>query len=437
MSNAIQNIVLLTIDSLGASRVGCLGYEGETTPNLDEVATDGTLYTSCIAQSSHTLESMPSLLCSKYPSKFDAPPTLPPSFQTVASELSDLGFATAGFHSNPYISRAYGFHRGFDTFDDSLPLARNKVMVFLHRVYNHFRDRPYRRASELNELSLDWLGSQDDRRFLWLHYMDPHGPYLPPAEFQRSHLGKTLSPSRARDLWRMTIDEPNAITDETRETLVSLHDAVIAYMDAEIGAFLNQLDRRGVADETLVAIAADHGELFGEHGLYGHPRRLYEELIHVPLWLRGPTVPSGRRVDSPVENIDLVPTLLHKLGQPIPSEMDGSPLPTTGGSSSGEEQSIAFAEAREESSDAIRYAVRTNKYKLRTQISGSGDIDILELNDISASRPEADDIQETAPEVRDRLLTRLDTRRESRTTTCQANSIDEVVSERLERLGYR
>lgn len=442
MSEHIQNVVLLTIDSLGASRVGCLGYNKETTPNLDDVAKEGTVYTACIAQSSHTLESMPSLLCSKYPSRFDSPPKLPTTFQTIASTLSDLGFATAGFHSNPYISRAYGFERGFDTFDDSLPLARNRAIVFLHRVYNHFKNRPYRRASKLNELGLNWLEeTKSDRQFLWLHYMDPHGPYLPPKEFQQSNLDRTLSPSEGKDLWRKMIDKPESISQRECETLIALHDAVIQYMDAAIGRFLDKLERSGLADSTLVVIAADHGELFGEHGRYGHPRRLYEELIHVPLWLRGPTIPSDKRVDTPVENIDILPTILDQLGQSVPTALEGDSLFDIDNRQPDSEQATVFAETREEETNAVRYAVRTAKYKLRVREAESGDIEVLGLHDLSEDEPETRDIQDTKPTVRSRLLTRLDEHTQSvkasGETTEDVDDVDDVVQDRLEELGYK
>jgi len=461
-----KNVILLTIDALSSGHVGHLGYDRQTTPRLDELATRGLSGSLCVAQSSHTRESMPSLFASAYPSQLGGVGAIPSSRPTLATVLSDAGFETAGFHSNPYLSRAYDFDRGFDIFDDALPLARNRVMTFLHRALNHFRTQPYTRGEDLNEKGRSWL---DDtvatRRFLWLHYMDPHGPYQPPAADQQVFREEVVGARRAKDLWRRTVDEPEAISATERATLVDLYDAEIRYVDRMVGEFLDSLAERGLLADSVVVIAADHGDAFGQHGVYGHPRRLYEELIQVPLVILLPDDRMGR-IDSPVENVDLAPTVLDALDIPRPDEFVGESLideelwsETDGVSatSPGRERreapdvsrleltDVAVAEATGEGAEAgrRRTAIRTSRYKLHIEHDvETGKIDTTELYDVAEDPREESELGEEAEPVRDALesLYRTHCERvatdESATGT-DADTVDDIVTERLEDLGYR
>jgi arylsulfatase len=451
----IDDIFLLTVDALSASHVGSLGYDRETTPQLDALANRGVECRMCIAQSSHTRESMPSLFYSAYPFELGDVGPIPDNRPTLVTELNDAGYATAGFHSNPYLSRAYDFDRGFDSFDDSLPLAQNRVLTFVHRVFNYVRLQPYTRGESLTKQGLSWLDETSaDNRLLWLHYMDPHGPYQPPSRLQRLFRNEPIGSLRAKRLWRRTVDEPETITSDERDTLVDLYDAEIRYVDEAIGAFVDGLDERGLLDSSLIVVAADHGDAFGEHGVYGHPRQLYEELVHVPLILIGPDLPSTQ-IDRPVENTDIAPTLVEAAGRsPVP-EFNGTSiqrrLETRGSEATVstlevpevDTSEVAFAEAHGEDEDAdiSRFAVRTRRYKYHLELRGTDEFLSDTLYDLGAERNKDTDLSDDRPPVRKRLRTILKDHIASVTSgigaTGQNDAVDPIVSDRLEDLGYR
>jgi len=385
---------------------------------------------------------MPSLFFSAYPSKLEIGP-VPDDQPTLATALSEAGYATAGFHSNPYLSRAFGFDRGFDTFEDSLPLASNRVFAFLNRVVNYVRTVPYERAATHNQQALDWLDATDDGpRFVWIHYMDPHGPYQPPATYQSEFCEKTVGKRRAKRLWRRMVDEPGTLTEREVKRLGNLYDAEIRYTDAMIGEFLDDLSDRGLLEQSTVVVAADHGELFGEHDMYGHPRRLYENLIHVPLFVKRPGDESSHtRIDRPVENIDVAATILDSVDQPVPDSFEGDPLPATP-SEYDDLEPAAVAECRGEGDEEgrQRFAVRTSRYKYCIELDEEWDELSSALYDLGESGKHRDET-ENRPEIRRALETRLPVhldRDRPRDVDGQADSHESaVVEQRLRDLGYR
>jgi arylsulfatase A-like enzyme len=448
-----RDVVLLTVDSLGAAHTGFLGYDRETTPRIDALAEDGVAYANCIAQSSHTPQSMPSMLYSEYPFRLGPISELPRDCPTVATALKTAGFETAGFHSNPFLSRAYGFDRGFDAFDDSLPLATNRVTTFIHRVLNYLRTQPYVRADKLNKQALDWINDNDaDRRFLWLHYMDPHGPYLPPERFQRQFRKDVVPDKAAKRLWRRMVDDPETITSDDRDTLIDLYDAEIRFLDENIGALLDALEDRFPDRERTIVVAADHGESFGENGVYGHPRRLYEPLVNVPLIVSDPGLKRGRRIDRPVENIDIAPSILSLAGMDPPSSFRGSPLPRTetSGSTDGapshnppfDLSHCTFTETVGEGgeSDDVFFAVRHSRYKLVVRYGPEMNVVDEALYDLQSPDGESRDVLAEHPEIGDELRTTLATHVATASTE-MAESLDDdsdaVVADRLRDLGYR
>ena len=436
----VDNVVLLTVDALAARHVGFMGYARETTPRLDERVAEGAWFTDCIAQSSHTRESMPSLFYSAYPFSLGDVGPVPDDRPTLATALSEAGFRTAGFHSNPYLSRAYGFDRGFDTFDDALPLGRNRLGVFAHRIANYLRTRPYTRADELNRKGLDWLDSTDGERFLWLHYMDPHGPYQPPAEHQRAFRDDPVSPSQAKYLWRKSVDDSCALTDPEQSTLIDLYDAEIRYTDEMLSAFLQELEQRDLG-ESLVVLGADHGDLLGEHGRYGHPRLLFDELVHVPLVLFGDPVTPGRD-ERLVENIDIAATILDAVGVKSSSWVVGeSLLEQEGCVSEDTTERYAFSEAHGEGNETgiERFAVWTElfNYTLEREV-GSGD-ESRRLYDLDGDS-ERPNVAGDHPSVESRLRGVLEehvaaVKRD--TPKGERAEVDDAVEDRLRELGYR
>ena len=308
-----KNIILLSVDALRADHCSCYGYERETTPNLDRFAADNVRFSNAYSASSHTREAIPALLTGRYPDvAVDDGHNL--AADTVATALQETGYATGGFHSNPYVSRAYGYGEGFDTFDDDLHLGRHKLIALAQRALDKLRNRHYARAETINELALEFVDSTEEPFFLWAHYMDPHGPYSPPREYQEVFHDEYVGMKRAQEMYkRAVIEDPESITADERREMVNLYDEEIRYADAQLGRFLDGLESHGLLEETLVILTADHGDAFGERGYYGHPRKLDGELLRVPLVVRWPGVSAGE-VERPVSLADVVPTVLEAAG---------------------------------------------------------------------------------------------------------------------------
>jgi len=319
----LTNVILLTVDSL---RADCL--EPGLMPNLVQFARQAVVFTRAYAQGPYTNMSMPSLFTGRYPSRLeplemhglhgvkvgDAP--------TLATALAAAGYYTLGFHSNPFLSRVFGFDRGFQVFYDDLFLDGRglppRAKLLLNRIRRLSRSTPYLPAAALNRKLLQGLGQAREPFFLWAHFMDPHGPY---AGNGWSLLGKL----RAERLWRKATRRAGEITPAEREELWKGYRVRVQYLDEQLGALLAELAQRPWWGRTLLVLTADHGDEFGEHGGYTHGHKLYDELIHVPLLLGAPGA-APRTVEDVVELVGVVPTVLDFAGVRAAGSLDGESL---------------------------------------------------------------------------------------------------------------
>ncbi len=309
-----KNIILLTIDALRADHVSAYGYERETTPFLDELAAENTFFEFAYSPSSHTRESVHSILTGKPPLQA-CTDEYRLAAEPVSSPLSDAGFLTGGFHSNPYASRAYGYSGKFDKFDDDLYLGNSRLLALAQRGLDKLRNRNYARAETINKRSLSWLDSiGDEPFFLWNHYMDAHGPYEPPEEYRSQFTDESVSQRQSQKLYRKAaVTDPDGVTAEEQQLLRDLYDAEIRSTDDALRDFFDSLEQRGLLEESIVLISADHGDAFGEHGYYGHPRKLDEEVIRVPMLICGGDT-AQQTISTPVSGLQLVPTILDIAG---------------------------------------------------------------------------------------------------------------------------
>ncbi|WP_273837542.1 sulfatase [Halococcus sp. PRR34] len=362
----ISNVILLSVDALRADHLSSHGYERETSPEIDALAARGTQFMNAFSASSHTREAVPSLLTGRRPSVF-AEGGYRLVTESLASRLSKQDFSTAAFHSNPYVSRAYGYGDAFDTFDDDLLYGRNRFAALAQRVLDKFvfnRGAYHARADEINERSLEWLDSRaaTEPFFLWNHYMDVHGPYNPPEEYS-VYTEQSLSNNEAQRLYQKSIDEPDEITAHERELLIDLYDGEIRYLDAQISAFVEALADRELLSESLVIITADHGDGFGEHGYYAHPRYVYNDLLAVPIVLLGNSVSAGR-VETAVSTLDIVPTALEALGVDVDDKLPGQSLLSTVADDGEMQRSvISSAQGEDEASNVRRFAIQDGRFK--------------------------------------------------------------------------
>lgn len=369
----ISNVVLITIDSLRADHLSCLGYHRKTSPVLDEIAKKGVLFTHAFSNASQTPTSFPSILMSTYPlmSNYENGQSFSVKKTMISEILGKEGYSTGAFHCNPYLSSFYGYDRGFDTFNDlgikehlekikekdfrgkvKSELSRkikvitndnNPFIRLLRGGYrfarklkkNHIKRlavdmKHYSDAHTINQEAISWLQTLNSKFFLWMHYMDVHIPYLPSQKHLRD-LSINISDKEVLALnkklyFNIYKSSEISFTKSEIEKIISLYDAEIRYVDEAIKLFLDKIDEMGLLDSTLVIITSDHGEEFLEHKGIVHGRKLYDELLHVPLIVYSPKLERNIQVDEVVSLIDVAPTILEISGFKKPKEWLGESL---------------------------------------------------------------------------------------------------------------
>lgn len=335
---AVENVLLVTVDALRADHCGFLGYDGGTTPFLDVLAGESLVFESAFAVGPGTPSSFASLFSSRYPLEFGGYEGFSRTRPSLPEHLARRGVTTAGVHSNPYLSRHYGYDRGFDHFEDSfeesaepglLDRVKTEAGVLLSRNETAYRlgrrlflavfdeEKPYVDATETTDRVLDRLSAAPDRSFAWVHYLDVHGPYRPPG----TYLERDLPPSRVESLNEHLAAGDTDLTERDLADLEALYDGELRYVDAELERLFEALEERGRLAETAVVVTADHGEEFMDHGRLGHHPDLYDELVHVPLlvWLppgarESLDVTATGRVSGQVSLLDVAPTVTDLLG---------------------------------------------------------------------------------------------------------------------------
>ncbi len=306
------NILLFLIDTLRADRVGAYGSTRGLTPRIDALARQGIVFERTTAASSWTRPSTATILTGLPPSVHGAnrlDRRLPPAVRTLAEVLRDAGYRTGGFSANAHITAQSGFAQGFDRFEFLDELARGDA---------------------LGRRALAWLdesAAQDPAPFfLYVHAIDPHAPYEPPEDLRRRFAGKVPSGSgslaKVEEIYR-ALDRRRPEARGLVAQMAPLYDAEIAGIDRSFGALLDEMDRRGRLDQTLVVVISDHGEEFGEHGGLGHGKTLYREVLDVPWVVRLPGQTAARRVRTPVAHLDVMPTILAALGIPAGAGLRG------------------------------------------------------------------------------------------------------------------
>jgi arylsulfatase A-like enzyme len=312
----VDNVVLVSIDTLRADRLGCYGAERDLTPNLDALATEGAVFERAYAASPWTLPSHASLFASEWPhatgvGTYDEPGHLVPEVVTLAEVLSEAGLSTMGFTGGGYLSEAFGLGRGFDFFGGQLERSSMAEIV--------------RRAGS-------WLETRDEDRpfFLFLHTWEAH-QYEPPDTFRERWVRPYRGPLTRVDSMPLFLQQNRwqtrgePLSDADLRYASDLYDACIASVDHEIGRLFERLRALGLLERTLVVVTSDHGEEFLEHGNTGHGYTLYEENVRVPLLLSHASL-TGRRVARPVSLVDLAPTIAALLGIETPSAWRGEGL---------------------------------------------------------------------------------------------------------------
>ncbi len=318
------NVVLVTIDTLRADRLGTYGYPLPTSPNIDRFALEAVVFERGIAASAHTSPSHASILTSRYTREHSighhTGPTRLVGATTLADHYRAAGYATAGFVGNVNLKRGSGFDRGFEVYDDELPDREANREVF------------ERTADQTNERVLAWLDAEPGPFFLWVHYQDPHGPYTPPAEFEGRI--RVPAPESEPDLPVNTshsglrgIPSYQAIDGRRRASeYEGLYGDEILYADRAFGKLVERIDEHASGRDAVILLTADHGEAMGEGEFYfGHSYTTHPHLAHVPFIVRAPMLEPARS-DFVVSHVDVLPTLLELTGLPAATSVSGRAL---------------------------------------------------------------------------------------------------------------
>ena len=329
-----QGVILIWADTLRRDHLGAYGYGRPTSPILDGMAREGTLFRDCVGQATWTKVATPSLMTSLYPTSHgvkEFSDRLPTAAPTIAEVYHGAGYATLSFSSIMFTGRFTNLHKGFEVVheDSSLPDKESS-----------------KTAREYVDRLLPWLEAHRDVPFfVFLHVSDPHDPYRPyppydslwadPAwrsehERQAKEAQKFISDPLLKLFGMPTWAELETAKIDPRVWAArdrDWYDGSIRGMDAEIGRLRQRLETLGLAEKTLLVFTGDHGEEFFEHGRTFHGQSAYGELTGVPLILWGPgRVPAGRVVAETVRTIDIMPTLLEISRLPVPNEAQGESL---------------------------------------------------------------------------------------------------------------
>jgi len=350
MASRLPNVLLITVDCLRPDHLGCYGYARDTSPKIDKLASQGTLFTEAISCGGNTASAFPSILASALPPlHVDEHKRIIQRNTTLAEAFGEAGYGTAAFTSNPFLSQLWSYNKGFDKFDEGwrdtprfwivrewlvdkvLSAISNKMFLGFLAKLDKYADsvsfalsgNPITHAEQTSEEAFSWLNSHNKSFFLWLHYMDVHAPYMPPPRYVSQFHGKGISRYQISALWRKSATDPTQLSPSEVATLQDLYDASIRYVDDNIGWFLRKAESR--LENTILIFTADHGDEFGEHGRAGH-LTLYDGIIHVPLIIKGSRIKAGAIIREEVSLLDLAPTIVALAGLREVDTFHGKPF---------------------------------------------------------------------------------------------------------------
>ena len=284
------NVLLITLDTTRADRIGCYGYADAGTPNIDALAARGVRFTRAYSPAPLTLPSHASILTGNCPYahhvRNNGSYHLTSDHATLTEELKGRGFFTSAFVASFTLDSRFGLDQGFDVYDDTFD-SRQALKTY----------RSERPADRVASAFLDWIRANGDKRFFsWVHFYDPHLPYSPPPPFDQEFKSHP-------------------------------YDGEIAFMDQEIGRVAQALEEGGLMGNTLLILAGDHGEALGEKKEIDHGLFLYESTLRVPLIICPPSPPArGAVIQSRVRIIDVLPTVLELLDIRVPKGIHGKSL---------------------------------------------------------------------------------------------------------------
>jgi len=392
-----RDVLLVTIDTARADRFSYVAPGGPGTPNVDALAVSGAGFTNAITPVPLTLPAHASILTGRLPASHTLRDNgfykLPASETTLAEVLQGAGFQTAAFLGAEVLDARYGLNQGFETYDDRM-LERGPAGLLYY---------PERRGEEVVAAALAWLdGHPGGRVFAWVHLFDPHAPYQPPE------------PEKGR--------------------YASGYDGEIAYVDRMIGQLLAGWEEKRGKSATLVVVTADHGEALGEHDEKTHGVLVHDATLRVPLVVRVPGAKPAGTIAAPVSLIDVMPTILGRLGIAAPPGIEGRDLgPLLQGGTVAWSRASGYAEslyAQLHHGCTPLYALREKGWKL---VKGAGE----DLFNLEQDPGETHDLAESDPRQHDRMTAFLETFvSQLKGSRAEPAALDDEARRSLAALGY-
>lgn len=329
VSESRPNVLLIILDTVRSMSLSLYGYERITSPEMERLAAQGVVFGNAVSTSPWTLPGHASILTGRYAHELSAGWTTPldDQYPTLAEILSNQGYLTAGFVANlQYTSAEKGLGRGFAHYED-FGFAFEELLVgssLARFILNNPRFRSVvgsfdvigrKTADKITDAFLNWLPENGDRPFFaFLNYYDAHEPYLAPVPYDTAFGEDQRDKTFIRQVFpgrRAERASKELMTQAERDAEQQAYDAAIVYLDSQLGRLFDELQLRGYLENTIVIVTSDHGELFGEHGLFAHGNSLYLPLLHVPLIISYPGgVPGGQSIEGYVTLRDLAATVL-------------------------------------------------------------------------------------------------------------------------------
>lgn len=449
-----SSVLLITVDCLRADHVGCYGYDRPTTPNIDTFSESATRFDHAYANSPGTRYALQTIHTGVWQRQVDGLGIPEESGTPLAEFLNHAGYNIGFFVNNGYGSRDYNYNRGVDNFqgvqefrkerptDKRLllnireKLPDGQIKTTLRNAYRSLVPSPWEsntgdsrfRPDVEDDVPVtrarDWIHSNQasgTKHFTWVHLMNVHTPFGRYDHHLQAIRGDT-------DVDHVIKPEKEGVggshiesADEIPQRLLDTYDAAVRSADEQIGRLLDAVD-----DDTVVIITADHGEEMGEFRYY-HAMSMYGTMAQIPMLIRGPQFESGAVESSPVQHLDIPPTIAASVGTDIPDSWEGSPLQTVDREL---DESIFFG------LDASRVGVRMGDWKLIMEV----DSDRRELYNVPHMEIESKDISDEYPDKVEELETLVRTHlsyvEANMLGKSDSEELSAVVEQNLEELGY-
>jgi arylsulfatase A-like enzyme len=436
---ARPNVLLLVVDTLRSDHLGSYGSDLGLTPHLDRFAAASVVFEDAVAQGSNTINSAPSILASVYLSEHgytNYKLAISPHHTTMAEILAGQGYETFGVSTNPHVTDRHGLAQGFETFVDNTTWTDTDAHV-------------------VNRIFLDWLDARTTTRpfFAMLWYVDPHVPYDPPDPYVSA-----IVPLELRELVTMRTKRPGFedLSEDERAVSRGLYRGEVRYLDDQLGAFMAELVARGILEDSLMILTADHGESFWERDgvdgrpVVGHGISLFEEEVSVPLLIKLPRSGFVGTIRQRVRSIDILPTVLEAAGigavGALAPRMQGQSLMPLARGETGWSSGAAVSELLTDASGSVDIQLRSVEtdagklvltFRYRKQTYDPPLVQLFEPagDEISGESPEssAAALERTLRSELERWQTGL---RPLRPVAIPSGPGDDGLRKRLEALGY-